>query len=453
MFALVDCNNFYASCERLFRPELEGVPIVVLSNNDGCIIARSNEAKALGVQMGEPYFKAAPRLKAMGVQVFSSNYALYGDLSGRVMRVLEHFSPTVEVYSIDEAFLDFSGFEDPLARAETLRDTVKRWVGIPVAVGVAPTKTLAKVAAKQAKGKRAAKQAKIEVAAKQTKIKVAAKQTKQEAGACVLTDVDAALAAMDAGDVWGIGRRWARMLKSHGIYTARDFRDARPAWVRKRMGVVGARVQAELQGHACFTLEEQPPDKQTIRVSRSFAGTLKALEPLREALAAFASRAAEKLRDKGLVAEGLHVFAYTDRFNDRAAQFNAAAALALPRPTDHTGAIVATALKALDRAFRPGFGYKKAGVMLVGLSRENAAQEFLFAPTDDDPERARALMAAFDRINAGGRHLLHYGSLGLPRKTGLKEKGAGVEPNWWVRRDHRSPSYTTDWDSLPSVGG
>lgn len=428
LFALVDCNNFYASCERVFRPDLEGKPIVVLSNNDGCIVARSNEVKALGVAMASPYFKNRDLLRRHGVHVFSSNYELYADLSARVMTVLSGFSPEVEVYSIDEAFLSMDGQQDLDTYARTLRTQVKRWTGIPVSVGIAPTKTLAKLA-----GERAKKDA-------------------PHGGVLALSTqgaVQDALARTQVGDVWGVGRRWAKRFEALGITTALDFTRQDEHWVRSKMGVTGARTHAELLGRACFALESQPQARQSCVASRSFAAPVTDLIELQDAVATFAARAGERLRAGGLVAGQVNTFVLTDRFKAEDAGFDGTATVALASPSNLTADITRAALEALRRAYRAGGRYKKAGVMLMELSPEGHAQQTLFAAPAGDQDKAQRLQQAMDAVNgghhggqSGGRDLVRLGAFaGAPRTKG-----------WHLRRDNRSPRYTTQWAELKGVG-
>jgi DNA polymerase V len=425
VFALVDCNNFFVSCERVFAPHLEGRPVVVLSNNDGCIIARSNEAKALGIAMGEPLFKARGEIRRHGIQVYSSNYPLYGDMSARVMSALQAFTPDMEIYSIDEAFLSLAGFESrPLdAYAHDIRSAIKRWTGIPVSVGIGPTKTLAKIAGH------------------------IAKKTSLANGAFVIQDEATrhrALERVPINDIWGIGRRWSKMLKAQGITTALDFHDTPEAWVRKKMGVTGARTLVELRGTACLDLQSQPDDKKTIRVSRSFAQPVKSRTVLRESIAAFAARAAETLRRDGLVCEALNVFASTNRFGPEGSYYHGAASSAPPAPTNHTADITSAAMAAFAKVYKPGQQFKNAGVMLLGLARAENAQANLFAPPNAaTDEKRQRLMTAFDAINTKiGSGAVRYGA------TGVAMRGKrGV----YTVQNRRSPRYTTCWSELPIV--
>ena len=438
--AIVDCNNFYASCERVFNPALRGRPVVVLSNNDGCVIARSNEAKALGIPMGAPFFKWQKLIDKNRVVVRSSNYALYGDMSARVMQVLAQHAPVSEIYSIDECFLDFTGLaaDEVVARCRRARRQTRQWTGIPVSIGLAPSKTLAKIANRIAK--------KDAIAAPEGGIVEGgiAEGVKRLAGD---SEITAALAATDVGDVWGIGRRWAKMLRGRGITTAADLRDAPDGWVRQKMGVVGLRTVRELRGVACISMEQAPPDKQSICVSRSFSAAVETREALDNRLADFAARAAEKARKGKLVATGLTVFVHTNRFRKNAPQYSNAAGFTFPDLTADTPDILAAMRAGLERIYRPGFAYKKAGVLLTGLARADAAPRSLFSHADRYAapdkavklQKAADLMAAFDSINHRfGRGSIAYGQLRKPA-------------NWFMTQSRTSPHYTTRWRDIPRV--
>lgn len=425
LYALVDCNNFYASCERVFRPDLENQPIVVLSNNDGCIVARSNEVKALGVPMAGPYFKSRDVLRRHGVHVFSSNYELYADLSARVMMVLAQFSPDMEVYSIDEAFLNLDGFEafDLETVLRDLRTQVKRWTGIPVSIGVAPTKTLAKLAA------------------------VRAKKDIGRHGVCILTRPDQITDARrrtPVGDIWGVGRRWSTRFEAMGIQTAEDFMGLSETWVRTKMGVTGARTYVELLGQPCFGLQTQPASKKSCVASRSFAKPVSRLCDLKDALATFSARASERLRQGGLVCSEVNAFVLTDRFKTETKSHDGSATVALTSPSNLTQDITRAALVAVSQAYKPGTAYKKAGVMLLGLTPQDAAQTTLFQGSVLDQEKAKRLQNALNAVNStklGARDLVRIGAFSGP---------AGAK-NWHLRRDKRSPRYTTQWSELPGV--
>ncbi len=420
MYALVDCNNFYVSCERVFNPKLADRPVVVLSNNDGCIVARSNEVKALGINMGGPYFKVRDVLKRHNVAVLSSNYTLYGDMSSRVMTTLGQFAPQVEVYSIDEAFLDLSGFERLYKNltdwGKAVRSTVMQWTGIPVSVGIAPTKTLAKVANR------------------------IAKRCKDCGGVAELLDERAqttALAQTDVADIWGIGRRYARMLRANGIRTGAELRDAGLTWIRRRMTVVGMRTVLELRGRACITLELAPPPRKGIVRSRSFGSRVETLADLEEAVTFHISRAVEKLRSQRSVAGVLRVFLTTGMFNKNEPRYANITTIILPAATDDTPTLIHHAICGLRKIFRPGYRYKSAGVMLDEFTRRGEVQLNLFDPVDR--EKSRALMNVLDRINRNmGSDMLRYAS-------------QGTKHRWQMTQANRSPRYTTQWDELVKV--
>jgi len=324
--ALIDCNSFYASCERLFNPKLLGKPIVVLSNNDGCIITRSVEAKILGIKMGEPYFKAKKIIKKNNVKVFSSNYALYGDISQRVMEILLGFSPDVEIYSIDEAFLSFKGFKnyELLTYCKYIRKTIKQWIGIPVSIGVGSTKTLSKIA------------------------NHLAKKNNIYEGVCILKDkkkIDEALNKTEIGDVWGIGRSLSKFLKKYNVCNAKQFALLDRGWVRKNMGVVGERIQLELHGVSCLGVELLPSPQKSCCVSRSFSRPIEKIEELKESIANYGSRVAEKIREEDLIAQSMSVFVLTNHFNKKEKQYSNSIKLQLDYPTSDSKLIVKRAVE------------------------------------------------------------------------------------------------------------
>lgn len=415
VFALVDCNNFYASCERLFRPELNSQPIVVLSNNDGCVIARSNEAKALGLSMGEPYFKIKDMLAKHNVHVFSSNYALYGDLSHRVMTILQQLEPEVEVYSIDEAFisLPYTPGKRHTEYARHVKQKVKQYVGIPVAVGIGPTKTLAKVANR------------------------IAKKNAQHNGVFDITDhgqIDELLANYDVEDVWGIGRQSAQKLRVRGLLTARDLRDADDVWIRQKLTVTGLRTALELRGISCIPLETAQPDKKSIISSKSFGRPVSTLSDMREAVATYLSTAAEKLRGQGSAAGAIQVFISTNPFNPNQSQHAQNMMATLPQPSAYTPNLLKAAMHCLECIFKPGYQYKKAGVMLTEIVPVRHQQINLFTSLDTEkPE----LMQAVDRINQKwGRETVQVAAAGLTKP-------------WKMVQSLKSPAYTTNWSQLP----
>jgi DNA polymerase V len=417
IFALVDCNNFYASCERVFNPKLNGQPIVVLSNNDGCVVARSNEAKALGIGMGVPEFQIRPLLRAHQVQVFSSNYTLYGDMSQRVMETLDPFSPELEIYSIDEAFLSLSGFSSRnlTEYGHVIRATVKRWTGLPVSVGIAETKTLAKIANR------------------------VAKRTPDTGGVFDLLacpDREALLSRVAVEDVWGIGPNHALLLKQHGITTALQLREVDDQWIRKRMGVVGLRLVMELRGVSCLDMDQCPAPKQSLTCSRAFGKLISTLAEMEEAVSVYTSRVAEKLRRERLAATVLTVCLTTNEFKD-GPQYSNTLTLKLPIVTDSTADLIGSAIQSIRAIYRGGYHYKKAGVMLTGLVPAGQIQADLF--DDQDRRKSNRLMSALDAVNdRWGAGTLHYASSGFTK-------------SWKTQFHHRSPAYTTDWNSLPIV--
>jgi len=413
----VDCNNFYVSCERAFAPWLEGVPVVVLSNNDSCVVARSNEAKALGIKMGAPVHQIARMLKENSVKVFSSNYTLYADMSRRVMETLCRFTPDVEIYSIDEAFLDLTHVPcgDLDAYGRRIRDTVKRWTGLPVTVGVARTKTLAKIC------------------------NHIAKRSQRARGVLNLADsphLDHALEMTPVDEVWGIGWSHDRLLRARGIENALQLRDADDRWVRKRMGVVGLRTVHELRGIPCLDVETGADPAKTISTSRSFGRLVESLRDMEESVATFASKAAEKLRKERLAAGAIMVFIMTNRFREEPQYFNSSI-MRLPAPTNDTRDLLRSAGECLRRIYRDGFRYYKAGVMFIELVPEDRIQGSLFIPAQR-PD-SRRLMQVMDRVN---------GAMGADT---LKFAALGIEQGWRTRFGKLSRRYTTSWDELMTV--
>jgi DNA polymerase V len=418
MFAIVDCNNFYASCERVFNARLRDRPVVVLSNNDGCVIARSNEAKALGFKMGDPYFKIRELAEQHGVTVFSSNYTLYGDMSSRVMETLRPFSPEIEEYSIDEAFLNFAHVpvDQLTAHAGEIRRTVKQWTGIPVSVGIGRTKTLSKVANHIAK-KRPGTEGVFAIVTEEERIDT--------------------LDTFPIGEVWGIGSRWAASLARHGIATARQYAELPDDWIRRTMNVVALRTAWELRGESCIPLELAPPPRQSITVSRSFGRRLSTLEEIQEPLIAYISRAAEKLRQERMVAGHLLVFLHNSPHAKNEAFYGPSLGTNLPHQSSDTAELIRHACPMLARLHRPGLAYKKCGVILSDLSPEGQAQPGLFDQLDTD--RSSRLMQALDRVNAQhGRNSLVYAGSGLARE-------------WAAAAAMKSQHFTTNWQQVLHV--
>lgn len=413
VFALIDCNSFYASCERVFRPDLAKVPIVVLSNNDGCVIARSYDAKPF-IKMGEPYFQIKHKLRQHGIVAFSSNYALYGDMSERVMSLIESMVPAVEVYSIDEAFADLTGMTELDTFGRRIRAHVLRCTGIPVGVGIARTKTLAKLANHTAK--------RLQV------------QTGGVVDICDAAKRDWVLRNTDVAEVWGVGHRMKLHLGAMGIKTAMDLAKADPWTLRKNFSVVIEKTARELAGTACLDLDEPDPPKQEICCSRMFGKRLKELPPIKEAVATYIMRASEKLRAQRSLCKKIRVSIRTGMFNPDEAKYANGVVVDLPYPTDDVRLLTTAALEALERVFRPGFSYSKAEVMLLNLCQPGEYTDDLFATSQ--PIEATRVMAVLDRINERwGRGTLRAASV-------------PTSPEWGMRREMMSQSYTTKLDQL-----
>jgi DNA polymerase V len=440
MLALVDGNNFYVSCERVFRPSLVGRPVVVLSNNDGCAVARSNEAKALGVRMGQPWFQCRQLEQEQGLVALSANFALYGDMSDRMMTVAESYAPRQEVYSIDESFLDFGGVPGDLVKTcRTMREQILAWVGIPCCVGLGPTKTLAKL------GNHVAKTAERKPGTYPAELAQVC-----HLGALSSAALEAVFAATAVGEVWGVGPRIGAKLIDGGITTVLDFVRMDAATVRRHFSVVLEKTVRELQGVPCISLDDQPAPKQQIMCSRSFGDSVTRGRDLAEALTEFTSRAAVKLRGQLGAAGAVHVFIRTSPFRKDDAQYANSVTVPLVQPTADTATLVHSVLRGLREIYRPGFRYAKAGVMLVELQPQEVAQAaFEF----DEPGRGDSvgagqskaadqakLMTAFDAVNRRfGRGTLQLAGAGaLNKKRG-----------WGMRQARRTPCYTTSWADLP----
>lgn len=413
MFGLVDCNNFYASCERVFNPSLNGKPIVVLSNNDGCVIARSNEAKLLGIKMGVPAYQIKDLVKQHDVAVFSSNYVLYGDMSGRVMSMLAELAPEIEVYSIDEAFLNLEGIQDLQTLGSKIVRQVTRGTGIPVSAGIASTKTLAKVANKFAKKYPA-----------YNRLCIIDTEEKREK----------ALKLFEIGDVWGIGRRQAAKLEKQGVKTAYDFTQLPGSWVRKNMTVTGERTWKELRGISCIDMETAPPAKKQICTSRSFGKMVEDIDTMSEAIATHASTCAKKLRQQKSYAMSLMVFIHTNNFREDLPQYWKNTIIKLSVPTSDTLEIVHYALEGLKSIFMPGYQYKKAGVIITEIV--TSAQLGLFDTVDR--EKREKLMQAIDKVNGEHRHLVK-----------LAVQGNGRD--WKLKQEQLSKRYTTDINEVLTI--
>ncbi|MBL6657679.1 MAG: Y-family DNA polymerase [Flavobacteriales bacterium] len=407
MLALADCNNFYASCERVFQPKLEGKPILVLSNNDGCVIARSNESKALGIKMGVPVFQVKHLIRQHNIHVFSSNFTLYGDLSKRVMSTMRQEVKAMEVYSIDEAFMDFTGEGDPLSKGIALKKKVIQHTGIPISIGIAPTKTLCKVAGLIAK-----------------------KHTKS--GVFVLDKpelINRALKWLAVEDLWGIGRRHARTLQNMGVKTAYDLCRAEESWVKRRLSVVGLRMVKELKGIPCFPLEEHASRKKNICTSRSFGKTVTHIAELKESVSNYASSCAYKLRKQKSCTTRVSVFIHTNPFKPTDKQYKGFSSFVLDSPTNDSMEIIRFALKALDKIYRPGYTYKKAGVIVGDIVPQQQQQLSLFDAINR--QKQQSVMSALDKINDRmGRD-----------KVRLAIQGQAQQ--WKMKREKLSPSYST----------
>ena len=428
MFALVDGNNFYVSCERVFRPSLNGRPVVVLSSNDGCAIARSNEAKALGVKMGAPWFEIRHLEEQEGLVALSANFALYGDMSDRMMSIAAGLGPAQEIYSIDESFIGLDGVRGDLTkRSHAVRDRINQWTGIPCGVGIGATKTLAKLANHIAK----------------TAERKPGSYPESLATVCNLlnlpgSDVDAILAATDVGDVWGVGRRIGQQLRDAGVTSVLDLARLSPSMVRDRWSVVLERTVRELQGEACISLDDAPSPKKQIACTRSFGQPVTEVKPLIEAVSEFTSRAAAKLRRQSGLAGQILVFAHTSPFR-QGPHFSKSIVIPLRRPTADTRHLVQAAVMGVTQIYKPGFKLSKAGVMLLDLMPDNVSQgEFDFgAPETRDRGR---LMAAMDAINDRfGRGAIHVGSA----------VGVGAHRDWSMRQERLTPQYTTKFSDMP----
>jgi len=424
-FALVDVNNFFVSCERAFQPSLEHAPVVVLSNNDGCVVSRSNEVKALGVKMGIPYFRLRNLARQHGIRVFSSNYALYGNMSQRVVSILREFSPEIEVYSIDESFLHVERVAHLYGGAwkmgQQIRARIAQWTGLPVCVGVGPTKTLAKLANHLAK-----KQPVFEGVCD---LHLLARQERLDW-----------MSRIPVSEVWGVGRKLKVQLARMGIQSVLDLRNVSPKAIRARFGVVLERTVSELRGISCLELDEVAPPKHQILSSRSFGMPITAIEELREAVAHHAACVAVRLRAQHGLAAAVHVFIQTNPFREQP-QYNGVQTLTLTEPTDDTRALTAAALRGLNEVFRAEFSYKKAGVMLVNITPKAYRQASLFDDAPLDAGRSTRLMQALDDVN----HTFGRGTLRLA------VAGSG-HPRWVMKSEHRSPRYTTRWDEVPVAG-
>lgn len=418
-FALIDCNNFYASCEKLFRPDLKDRPVIVASNNDGCAVARSMEAKALGIKMGVPLFQIRELIERHQVQVFSSNYALYADLSHRVMTIIESLVPRVEVYSIDEAFADLSGVSNAVnleTFAAEIQQQIEQWVGIRTCVGIGPTKTLAKLA------------------------NYGAKKYPKTGGVVDLTCSERQrrlMAITPVNEVWGVGKKITKRLQALGIETALQLANADLKTIRKTFSVVLERTVRELRGQSCLALEQISPTKQQIVVSRSFGSRVESLSDLQSAIASFAVRGAEKLRGEKRAAQHISVFIRTSPFRQQEAQYSNSAAFEFQQPTQDTRDFLEVANRLCTRLYKPGFNYAKAGIMLSDFCEPGISQGALFDTKPPKP-KSQALMNVIDDLNQKKSGALFFASQTL-------------SSSWRMKRERLSPAYTTRWAELPLV--
>jgi len=413
--ALVDCNSFYVSCERLFNPKIRKKPVVVLSNNDGCIISRSNEAKALGIKMGEPYFKEKDIIVKNNVQVFSSNYSLYGDISRRVMRTLKRFNSDIEVYSIDEAFLDLSNFTDREVEnvGHEIRNIVLKWTGIPTSIGIGKTKTLSKVANHIAKKKKSGVTSFIGI-----------------------ENIDSILEKVEINDVWGVGKQLTKFYHQNGIYNAKQLKNKSNTWIKKSSNVLSSRTAMELRGIPCIDLEITNSKRKSCVVSRSFGQRAENFQELKEAIAGYSLNASEKIRSESLVAKSITVFVRTSPFQNRYGFYSNSKTIDLPIATNNSIEIVKVALNALEAIFKNGYRYQKAGIMLSHLS-ESTNNKNLFSSERD--EKINSLMKSIDNTN------YKYG------RSTLSLASAGVHKRWSSRRQHYSKIDTADFYCLPTI--
>ena len=413
--ALIDCNSFYVSCERLFNPKIRKKPVVVLSNNDGCIISRSNEAKVLGIKMGEPYFKEKDIIVKNNVQVFSSNYSLYGDISRRVMRTLKRFNSDIEIYSIDEAFLDLSNFLDNEVEniGHEIRNIVLKWTGIPTSIGIAKTKTLSKVANHIAKKKQSGVTSFIGI-----------------------ENIDSILEKVEINDVWGVGKQLTKFYHKSGIYNAKQLKNVSNTWIKKSSNVLSSRTAMELRGIPCIDLEATSSKRKSCVVSRSFGQRVENFQELKEAIASYSLNASEKIRSESLVTKSITVFIRTSPFQSRFGYYSNSKTIDFPIATNNSIEIVKAAISSLETIFKNGYRYQKAGVMLSRLS-DSVGGKNLFSSEKD--KKINSLMKSIDNTNH------RYG------RSTLSLASAGVHKRWNTRRQHYSKIDTADFYCLPTI--
>ena len=412
--ALIDCNSFYVSCERLFNPKIQKVPVVVLSNNDGCVISRSTEAKRIGIKMGEPYFKVKELVKRNNVQIFSSNYALYGDISRRVMKVLKGFSDKIEIYSIDEAFIDLTHVKNELAEeyGKKIRERVLKWTGIPTSVGISNTKTLSKVANHVAK--------------------------KNKAGVVYLKDnIDEVLKNFNISDVWGVGKQLSKLYLKNGIDNALKLKNISNSWVKKSTNVLGAKTVMELRGIPCIQLDTEEAKRKSCCVSRSFGKKVESLEKLKESITTHCLNAAEKIRNDKQTTRSITVFIRTSPFDKNRKYYSNSLTIDLPIATNNSLELVKTAIEALKRIYKYGYFYQKAGVILSKLNEAGEKELNLLTPILEN--KSQKLMKAMDLTNSKyGRNVISVAQ-------------AGINNSWKMRREHSSRIDTASFDSLPKI--
>ena len=412
--ALIDCNSFYVSCERLFNPKIKNVPVVVLSNNDGCVISRSTEAKKLGIKMGEPYFKVKELVKKNNVQIFSSNYSLYGDLSRRVMKVLKGFSDKIEIYSIDEAFIDLSHIKDENIEdyGKKIRERVLKWTGIPTSVGISCTKTLSKVANHVAK--------------------------KNKTGVIFLKDnIDDVLKNFDISDIWGVGRQLSKLYIKNGINNAYKLKNISNSWVKKSTNVLGAKTVMELRGIPCINLETEETKRKSCCVSRSFGRKIESLNKLKESITTHCLNAAEKIRNDNQTTRSITVFIRTSPFDKNRKYYSNSLTIDLPVATNNSLELVKVAIEGLKKIYKYGYFYQKAGVILSKLSEAGEKNLNLLTPILEN--KSQTLMKAIDVTNAKyGRNVISVAQ-------------AGINNSWKMRREHSSKIDTASLDSLPKI--
>ena len=413
--ALIDCNSFYVSCERLFNPKIRNKPVVVLSSNDGCIISRSNEAKTLGIKMGDPYFKAKDIILKNNVHVFSSNYSLYGDLSRRVMRTLKRFNSEIEIYSIDEAFLDLTNFPDDEVEdvGKEIRSIVLQWTGIPTSIGIAKTKTLSKIA------------------------NHIAKKTKSGIVSLIgIKDIDPILKKVEINDVWGVGKQLTKFFVQNGIHNAKQLKNISNTWIKKSSNVLSSRTAMELRGISCIALETQNSKRKSCVVSRSFAKKVEKLQELQESITSYCLNAAEKIRSESLIAKSITIFIRTSPFQNQFAYYSNSKTIDLPIATDNSIEIVKTALTGLKDIFKNGYRYQKAGIMLSGLSSSQGSKN-LFSSIKD--VKIKNLMKSIDNTN------YRFG------RSTLSLASAGINKKWNIKRQYSSKIDTADFNFLPTI--